>query len=224
MTLAALARRLWGAEREDRTMERKTCSLSVKMTGGEISGYGAIFGTVDQGGDRIAPGAFKGIGGRKVRMLRDHDPSKVIGVWTRVEQDEKGLAVTGQLADTPLGQETRTLLEAGALEGLSIGYITRKAGREGNVRVLEEVDVREVSIVTFPMNEAARIDAIKALEDGRPDALAALYRMAGIEAGLDQDKAEAAAAAAVKALAPRPEGIDEVVAALRARRIASKGA
>lgn len=198
--------------------EHKHCALEFKAEGGTIEGYGASFGTDDLGGDRIVPGAFaKTLGRRKVRMLWNHNPDRVVGVWDEIAEDEKGLRVRGRFVDTPLGQEVRALVACGAVDSMSIGYRTVKAGRAGNVRVLEELDLFEISVVAFPMNEAARIDASKALAEGRLDAVREVFERAGREAGLPHEKAASAAAAAVKSLTPGRPGIDGVVAALRAR-------
>jgi len=111
-------------------MERKFIGGEFKAEGDrKAKGYGAVFGNKDLGGDVISPGAFVGLGDRRVRMLRDHDPTKVIGTWESVSQDEKGLRVEGVFARTPLGEETMELVSTRALEGLSIGYRTLDADR-----------------------------------------------------------------------------------------------
>lgn len=199
-------------------VERKDCALSFKAEGTRIEGYGATFGDVDQGGDRIAPGAFaKSLGRRRVRMFWNHDPARVVGVWDEVTEDEKGLRVRGRFADTPAGREVRQLVEMGAVDSMSIGYRVGKSGRDGNVRVLEEIDLFEVSLVAIPMNENARVDAAKALAEGRVEFVRRVFEQTGLDAGLPAEMAAAAAAAAVKSLTPNRQGIDEVLAALRAR-------
>lgn len=149
-------------------MERKFIPFDVKAdeNSREISGYGSVFGNVDLGGDIVIAGAFsKSIGsGRKVRMLFQHDTDKVVGAWTSVSEDENGLKVSGVLADTPRGNEIYQLLKMGAIDGLSIGYRTVAWEWKGDVRVIKEAELWEVSVVTFPMNESAKIDAVKVAE------------------------------------------------------------
>lgn len=145
-------------------------ALSLKAVGddGAIEGYAATW-TVDQGGDEIKPGAFaaslKAIPIGRVRMLRDHDPTKPIGVWTEAREDERGLFVKGQIVlDTALGAETLALLKAGAIDGLSVGFraVRHRIDRKRGIRVLEVVDLREVSVVAFPMNPTAVVTSAKA--------------------------------------------------------------
>lgn len=135
--------------------------------GNTISGYGSIFGNVDLGGDIVMQGAFtKSLAsGRKIKMLFQHDPDEIVGVWTVVAEDEKGVRVEGFFANTPRGQEMKELVTIGAIEGLSIGYITHDADYDAKgVRRIKEAELWEISIVTFPMNEAANITGIKAAD------------------------------------------------------------
>lgn len=94
-------------------------------------------------------------------MLWQHHEEEIIGVWNRIEEDNKGLYVEGKLLlDIPKAREAQTLLRERALDGLSIGYRVKEAlcGREkGAVRLLTEVDLLEISLVTFPANGGARI-------------------------------------------------------------------
>ncbi len=132
---------------------------------GFVSGYASLFGRTDLSGDRIRPGAFaralreRGAGG--IRMLWQHDPARPIGVWTKLTEDERGLHAEGRIAlDTAQGREAFALLRAQALDGLSIGFRTRASRplREGGARrLLLDIDLLEISIVTFPMQEAARV-------------------------------------------------------------------
>lgn len=132
-----------------------------------ICGYASLFGAVDQGNDVVAPGAYAASlasltqkGGR-VKMLWQHDPAQPIGIWDEVREDAKGLWVKGRLLESvEKGREAMALIEAGAIDGLSIGYRTRKATKnaEGK-RLLTELELWEVSLVTFPMLPSARITA-----------------------------------------------------------------
>ena len=147
-------------------MDRKQIRFDVKAEGETrtISGRGSVYGNVDLGGDVVLPGAFtKSLAsGRKVAMLWQHDTREVIGMWTKVTEDADGLNVEGVLADTPRGNEAYALLKMGAIDGLSIGYQTKDSEWREDVRAIKEAELWEVSVVTFPMNEEARVDAVKA--------------------------------------------------------------
>jgi uncharacterized protein len=141
---------------------------------GTISGYASFFGVTDLGGDSVQPGAFtkslKSKPASKVKMLRGHDTSEPIGVWTSIIEDARGLKATGQLIlDTVKGRETYALLKAGALDGLSIGYRTKKDSfdRTKKVRMLNELELHEISIVTFPMLPTATISRVKSTDFSR---------------------------------------------------------
>jgi HK97 family phage prohead protease len=142
-----------------------TIPLEIKsLSDREFEGHGSVFKNVDLGGDIVVPGAFK----RSLKenpqplMLWMHDPERVPGKWLDVHEDSKGLAVHGVLADTDLGNEIHTLLKMGALGGLSIGYrtIDQDFDKQGN-RLLKELELPEVSIVSMPMNPLARVAHVK---------------------------------------------------------------
>jgi len=134
----------------------------------EFEGHGSIFGNVDLGGDVVVPGAFKRTladhkrSGTLPAMFWMHQPDKVAGAWTHMEEDRKGLYVRGELAPTPLGDEMRTLLKMKAVRGLSIGYAINQSDydRDGN-RLLKEIDLWEVSLVSLAMNPLAQVEAVK---------------------------------------------------------------
>lgn len=132
---------------------------------GRIEGYASLFGEPDQGGDVVMPGAFRqsldrlADAGRKVKFLWQHDPATPIGVWSNVTEDERGLLVSGEiLTRVARGADALALLKAGAIDGLSIGYRTVKAEPNPATggRNLREIDLWEVSLVTFPMLPTAR--------------------------------------------------------------------
>ena len=139
-------------------------SLDVK-DGTVISGYASLFGAVDQGNDVVAPGAYaaslKDLSAKnaQVKMLWQHNPAEPIGIWDEVREDAKGLWVKGRLLDSvEKGREARALIEAGAIDGLSIGYRTKKSVKNSTgQRLLTELELWEVSLVTFPMLPSARI-------------------------------------------------------------------
>ena len=167
-------------------LEHKYCQLggTVEVTDGTtISGYASLFGKCDQGGDVVEAGAYRGslerlkTKGGSVKMLWQHDPSQPIGVWDEVREDAKGLWVKGRiLTDVAKGREAAALIGAGAIDGLSIGYRTVRAtkGDKGGRR-LSELELWEVSLVTFPMLPDARVGA-----KGDDPAAAAMRELAAV--------------------------------------------
>jgi HK97 family phage prohead protease len=135
---------------------------------GTFAGYASLFGKADLGRDMVMPGAFgaslakRGAGG--VKMLFQHDPNEPIGVWDEIREDARGLYVKGRLtAGVGRAREVLSLMRAGALDGLSIGYRTvrGRTDRKTGIRQLLEVDLWEISVVTFPMLPEARVEAVK---------------------------------------------------------------
>lgn len=133
----------------------------------EIEGYASLFWTRDLNEDVTAAGAFgeslARSGPEGVKMLYQHEAEAPIGVWDEIAEDERGLYVRGRiLAVTPQARLVAALVKAGALDGLSIGFRTVKArpDESGRLRVLTEVELWEVSIVTFPMLPGARISRV----------------------------------------------------------------
>lgn len=151
-------------------LEHKFARLGGDITvtdGTEIAGYASLFGAVDQGGDVVQAGAYAAslaaIAARSgsVKMLWQHDPAQPIGVWDEVREDARGLWVKGRiLTEVARGREAVALLAAGAIDGLSIGYRTVKARKDDKGgRILAELELWEVSLVTFPMLPQARVAA-----------------------------------------------------------------
>ena len=174
--------------------------LKAVAEDGEFEGYLSTFGNVDRGMDMVMPGAFRRtLKERKlssIKLLRDHDTRKVIGKWLSMEEDDRGLKVRGKLfaGTVQLATETLALMREGALDAMSIGYRTIKAqwDEEQGVRKLLDLDLWEGSIVTFPMNEMATVDAVKTdltitdverilREGGAPGAFAKLVAIHGFE-------------------------------------------
>lgn len=151
-------------------LEKKFCcsgSSDIETNGSEIEGYASLFGIADKGGDIVMPGAYRASlerlrsAGGSVKMLWQHDPAQPIGVWDEIREDDRGLYVKGRLlTEITRGQEAAALLQAGVIDGLSIGYKTVVAERgENGRRHLKELELWEVSLVTFPMLPEARIGA-----------------------------------------------------------------
>lgn len=227
-------------------MDRLRFDMEVKFASdksGVFSGYGAIFGNVDAGGDMIEKGAFRDTlrawedKGKLPPMLLQHgggflggvDDMLPVGKWTAMEENSKGLKVEGELF--AIGTERGTYiyegLKAGALDGLSIGYKAKEfvLGTKPNQprRTLKSLDLMELSIVTFPMNDKARVGAVKS--DFDPRELEAMLR----EATLSRSDAVKAVATFRKWLqreagepstSPRDEGEADIVARMR-RNIAT---
>ncbi len=169
-------------------MDRVRFDLEVKFASdksGVFSGYGAVTGNMDAGGDVIEKGAFKRTlreweeKGKFPPMLLQHgggflggaDDMLPVGKWTSMEENSKGLKVEGELfaLGTERGQYIYEGMKAGALDGMSIGYRVRKEGvihgtKPGDPRrKITDLDLVELSIVTFPMNDKARIGAVKSI-------------------------------------------------------------
>lgn len=128
-----------------------------------IEGYASLFGLADLNKDVVRPGAFRSALNRRaaksIRMLFQHDASEPVGVWDEIFEDNRGLFVRGRvLGSGPRGRATAGLIREGAVDGLSIGFRTdRFAPRTGGGRELFQIDLWEVSIVTFPMLPQARL-------------------------------------------------------------------
>ena len=128
---------------------------------GRFSGYASVFNRRDAGGDIVMPGAFAQTLSRRrspVRLLFQHDPKEPVGTWESVAEDSFGLHVAGRLVPgVPRADALKRLIENRALDGLSIGFRTVRATRETGARKLWQLELYEISIVTFPMMEDARI-------------------------------------------------------------------
>ena len=126
-----------------------------------IAGYASLWWTPDGGRDVVAAGAFGESLARRpaVPMLHAHDPARPIGVWDALEEDRRGLLAHGRIrGDTAAGRFAQAMHRAGRLDGLSIGFRTRRARRAegGRFRVLSEVDLVEVSLTPHPLLAGAR--------------------------------------------------------------------
>ncbi|MGD9540652.1 HK97 family phage prohead protease [Methylocystis sp.] len=135
---------------------------------GAFSGYASLFGVVDSGGDMVMAGAFARSlikrGAQGVKMLWQHQAAEPIGMWTSIAEDSRGLKVEGRLdLSVARAREALSLMRKGAIDGLSIGFRTQRATTEksSGVRRLHEIDLWEISIVTFPMLPQARIGKVK---------------------------------------------------------------
>lgn len=156
-------------------MTLKTKDISFKAEAvkddGFFSGYCNVFDVEDSYGDVVRKGAFiESINdwqakGKMPPVLWQHNRSEVIGVWTKLFEDDHGLYGEGRLLinDVAKAKEAHALLKHGAIDGLSIGYYTKEYSYdvENEIYNLLKLDLREVSIVTFPANTDSTIDAVK---------------------------------------------------------------
>ena len=151
--------------------ELKFTALDLKRVepDGTFSGYASLFGVEDLGRDVVLPGAFRDSlarrGARGVKMLLQHDPAQPIGVWEQLTEDARGLFARGRLMlEVARARETLSLMRAGALDGLSIGFRTVVGTRDAKtgIRRLAKIDLWEISIVTFPLLPEARVATVKA--------------------------------------------------------------
>lgn len=136
---------------------------------GSFSGRGSVFNKLDSYRDIVLPGAFKksldAKGARGIKMLSQHNPfANPIGIWTDIRESKEALEVEGQLAlRTSLGQETHELLKLGAPDGLSIGFrtIESETDPKTDIRQVSEIDLWEISVVTFPAQAAALVSDVR---------------------------------------------------------------
>ena len=210
---------------EDEFEELKTETLDIRAElkayrdeddeeKGVFSGYGSIFGNKDLGGDVMVEGAFaKSIaskGAKGVKLLYQHKADEPIGVFDEIIEDRKGLRVKGRLAmGTQKGREVYELMKMGAIDGLSIGYRVSPKGamydERGKKRMLKEVDLMEISAVTFPMNTRARVQAVK----GEQRTVREWEETMRDACGLSRSESKVAANAVFKALDQREVGDEQ---------------
>jgi HK97 family phage prohead protease len=156
--------------------EVRSFALQIKSISDEgvIEGYGSVFGVPDSYDDVVAAGAFaKSLADHKAAgtmpaMLWQHGSDHPIGVWTEMVEDAKGLRVKGQLAmEVAKGKEAYALLKMGAVNGLSIGFVSKEwsSDRDTDMRTLNAVDLWEVSLVTFPANGKSRVTNVKSADE-----------------------------------------------------------
>lgn len=151
-------------------LQRSLAPPDVDIGGnGEFEGYASLFDLPDLSRDVVEPGAFaacldrRGPGG--IRMLWQHDPREPIGQWLTLREDGRGLFVRGRLSlSVARAREVRALMRDGAVDGLSIGFRAVKARSDPRMRSrrLLEIDLWEISVVTFPLLPQARVAAVKA--------------------------------------------------------------
>lgn len=156
---------------------KKTADLPLILKSlsenGTFSGYASVFNIMDHDEEEVIPGAFADslinwrTKGKMPKMLWQHDVKEIIGVWEDIYEDHCGLFVKGKLLlDVQKAREAYTLMQAGALDGLSVGFIPIKAGRNPSTRArqLKRVDLFEISLVTFAANPLAKVTRFKNID------------------------------------------------------------
>jgi len=176
-------------KRAEPPLRRERGPVRVSESDGRVEGYASLFGVPDYGGDLVMPGAFAASlrrrGASGVRFLFQHDAAQPIGVWDEIREDKRGLYVRGRLIGGVIrAREVAEMLRAGALDGLSIGFRTVRADRDPRLRTrrLHEIDLWEISVVTFPMLPGAKVSRIAQAGASPPDAVA--QRLHAVSSGL----------------------------------------
>jgi HK97 family phage prohead protease len=181
-----------------------------------IEGWASTFGNVDSDDDIIVPGAFAdSIKARMPKMLWQHNTDQPSGVWTEAQETAQGLYVKGTILDTTLGNDVYKLAQAGAIDSMSIGYVATKYVIDESTwtRTLQAIDLWEVSLVTFPANDQARITSVKSKPTSERE-LEKLLRDAG---GYSRSEAKGLIAGGYKAIAPQRDADEQALITLAKR-------
>jgi len=219
-------------ERKDAAPELKRRTVAFKATDvkdtGEFEGYASVFGNVDSYGDVVAAGAFKESiaqwrkSGDPLPVLWQHRSSEPIGGSDFLEEDDHGLKTRGFLLvdEIPQAKSAHTLMKRRVVKGLSIGYYTRDSSydEKTGVRTLKALDLVEYSVVTFPANELAQVDSVKARQDlFAGGALPSLKDFEAFlrEAGASKTVAAAIAGKGLRAMLQRSESGADPAAVLK---------
>jgi len=192
---------------------------------GEFEGYGSVFGVKDSYSDIIVPGAFqKSLAawqekGRMPALLWQHNMSEPIGIYTEMREDETGLFLKGRLLidDDPLAKRAHAHMKAGSLSGLSIGYVLNDYDYDNqkDAFILKDIDLWEVSLVTFPANDEARISNVKSLLERGETPPPSKVEKALREVGFSGSQAKAFMAKGYGAISPREAAADEALESLK---------
>jgi HK97 family phage major capsid protein/HK97 family phage prohead protease len=135
---------------------------------GIIAGYASVFNIIDQHNDLIKPGAFKRLDREKIKLLWQHKADEPIGVIEEIREDQHGLYFKAKLLiELPQALSAYNLIKAKAISGVSIGFQPVKSHQSGEVRVIEAIDLWEISLVTFPANAQANITEVKQYIQGK---------------------------------------------------------
>lgn len=218
------------------TKQRLDIPLTIKSVSdtGEFDGYGSVFGVKDSYADIVMPGAFqKSLAawqekGRLPALLWQHNMAEPIGIYTEMREDATGLYVKGRLLieDDPLAKRAHAHMKAGSLSGLSIGYLLNdyEYDKDKSAFLLKEIDLWEVSLVTFPANDEARIADVKSLLERGETPPPSKVERALREVGFSGSQAKAFMAKGYSAISPREAGADEALQSLKSLSDIIKGA
>ncbi len=211
-------------------LQRKQVAFAIKsdeQNPGVISGYGSVFGNTDSYGDVVEKGGFEESlkvrkkSGRPLPMRWQHKQDQVIGGWSDIKEDDIGLAMEGEILfeDIPLAKQAHALAKKGLVTGLSIGYYVQDAFHDEKAGVyrLKKLDLIEVSLVTFPANDLARVENVKnAIQGGRLPTLREFEEILR-DAGFSKNQAVEIANRGLKSLLDRREsGGDHTTGVLQA--------
>lgn len=209
------------------TKQRLDMPLTIKAVSdnGEFEGYGSVFGVKDAYSDIVVPGAFqKSLDtwrekGRLPALLWQHNMSEPIGIYAEMREDATGLYLKGRLLidDDPLAKRAHAHMKAGSLSGLSIGYILNdyEYDKEKGAFLLKEIDLWEVSLVTFPANDEARISDVKSLLERGETPPPSKVERALREVGFSGSQAKAFMAKGYSAINPRDADIGAALQTLK---------
>lgn len=194
------------------TRSRMDMDLTIKSVSesGEFEGYGSVFGVKDSYGDIVVAGAFsKSLKdweskGRLPALLWQHQMDQPIGVFSEMYEDEQGLYVKGRLLieDDQLAKRAHAHMKAGSLTGMSIGYVLKDYEYDGGkgAFVLKEIQLWEVSLVTFPANDEARVAEVKSVLSSGDLPAPSLVERCLRDAGFSRTQAKAVLSGGYKAL------------------------
>lgn len=188
------------------TILHKAIELNLKSLTdkGQFCGYGSVFNVVDKGGDIVAPGAFAESldtwrkNGRAVPVLWQHDPGQPIGAWEDLKEDDYGLLGDASLwlDEAPYARLAHKGMQTKTITGLSIGYRVKdySVNQDTGVYTLQKLDLVEISVVTNPMNDDARVAGVKAMvEAGRLPSLPEFEKFLREAGGFSKSQAVAVA-------------------------------
>lgn len=175
-------------------IKRMTRPFEVKSVeeDGTFTGYGSVFDVKDSYGDVVVKGAFANTladweeRGTLPPMLWQHDAREPIGGYTKMKEDDHGLALEGKILTQagPMERRAYEHLKAKTIRGLSIGYSVSPGGveydKEQGTYLLKQVKLWEVSLVTFPANPEAQVDEVKTALEGGPKEFERFLRDAGM--------------------------------------------
>lgn len=145
-------------------MDRKNISFTDLQNeeDGIISGYASVFNIIDEHNDLIKPGSFKKLNNKKIKLLWQHKAEDPIGIIEDIYEDKYGLYFKAKLLlDLPQAKTAYNLIKAKAISGVSIGFKPLNYHNEKDIRIIDDIDLWEISLVTFPANMEANILEIK---------------------------------------------------------------